>query len=418
MTKISIALLLLFVSVSAFSQSLDDINNMMEKKQFKEARVGIDKHLADPKNSGKADGYYFKGRIYNALSYDKATPATEVYDLKLQAFEAFKRNQELDPKDLRLKVEGYKSYLDIYYGLYDLGATFYNDKTFDKAYNAFTNALTVKDFMLNKNYTFLESTLLPLDTSLVLNAAISGMQSKNDEGAVLYYKKLTDANVSGPAYMEVYEYMADYYTKKGDAANLKSILDKAIQLYPNNEFWASLELDNTRKKGDEALLFAKYDEMMAANSTNFIVPYNYGIELFNSIYGKDAKHAGDETYKAKLTTVLKAAIANDKGIDATVLLSKHIYNMSSDLSIAANLAKGTTPEVVKKRTNLLAQTTKQMDEFLVYALKASTYYDALPTLKPAQKGGYQELLTNMSEIYNYKKDPKKASEIDKKRGGL
>ena len=59
-----------------------------------------------------------------------------------------------------------------------------------------------------------------------------------------------------------------------------------------------------------------------------------------------------------------------------------------------------------------------MDEFLVYALKASTYYDALPTLKPAQKGSYQELLTNMSEIYNYKKDPKKATELDKKRGAL
>jgi hypothetical protein len=418
MTKISIALLLLFVSITSFSQSLDDINSMMDKKQFKEAKAGIDKLLADPKNSGKADAYYFKGRIYNALSYEKTTPPTEAYDLKIQAFEAFKKNQELDPKDLRLKVEGYKSYLDLYYGLYDLGATFYNDKTFDKAFNAFTNALNVKDFMLNKKYTFTESVLQPLDTSLVLNAAISAMQSKNEEGTILYYKKLTDANVSGNGYMEVYEYMADYYSKKGDAENLKSILDKGKMFYPTNEFWTSLELDNTRKKGDEALLFAKYEEMMAANPTNFIVPYNYGIELFNSIYGKEAKHAGDDTYKAKLTSVLKAAMANDKGIDATVLLTKHLYNMSSDLSIAANLAKGTTPEVVKKRASLLAQTNKQMDEFLEYAIKTSAYYDGLATLKPAQKGTYQELLSNMSEIYNYKKDAKKAAELDKKRLAL
>jgi len=418
MTKISIALLFLLFSISASSQSLDDINTMMEKKQFKEAKAGIDKHIADPKNSGKADGYYFKGRIYNALSYDKATPPVEAYDLKLQSFEAFKKNQEMDAKDLRLKVEGYKSYLDLYYGLYDLGATFYNDKTFDKAFNAFSNALTVKDYILKKDYSFADAKIYPLDTSLVLNAAISAMQSKNDEGAVENYKKLTDGNVSGEAYMEVYEYMVDHYSKKGDADNLKIVLDKAKMYYPKNEFWTSLELDNVRKKGDEALLFAKYEEMMAANPTNFIVPYNYGIELFNSIYGKDAKHSSDDAYKTKLTTILKAAIANDKGIDATVLLTKHLYNMSSDLSIASNLAKGTTPEVVKKRANLVAQTGKQMDEFLVYAVQASTYFDAQPTLKPAQKGSYQELLTNMSEIYNFKKDVKKATELDKKRAGL
>lgn len=418
MTKISIVCLLFFYSITGMSQSLDDINILMEKKQFKEAKTAIDKHLADAKNSSKADGWYYKGRIYNALSYDKATPPAEAYDLKLQAFEAFKKNQQLDSKDLRMKVEGYKSYLDLYYGLFDLGATFYNEKGFDKAFNSFKNALEVKDYMLAKQYTFSESTLYPLDTALVLNTAIAGMQSKNEDAAAVYYRKLTDANVVGDSYQEVYEFLADYYTKKEDAANLKAILDKGKMYYPKNEFWTSMELDAVRKKGDQAALFTKYEEMMAANPSNFIIPYNYSIELFNSIYGKEAKPADEKAAKAKLTTVLKAAIANDKGIDATVLMTKHLYNLSSDLSIAASLTKGTKPELIKKKADLVAQTNKQMDEFLQYAIQASAFYDAQASLRPAQKGSYQELLTNMSEIYNYKKDVKKATEAEKKKTAL
>jgi len=216
----------------------------------------------------------------------------------------------------------------------------------------------------------------------------------------------------------VYEFLADYYAKKEDTANLQTILTKGKQFYPKSDFWVTMELDGLRKKGDQALLFAKYDEMMAQDPSNFVVPYNYSIELFNSIYGHDAKPADENAAKAKLTQVLTAAMANDKGIDATVLMSKHSYNLASDLSIATNLVKGTKPEDVKKKTDLSAKTKAQMDEFIGYAKTASAYYDAQPTLKPVQRATYQELLGNMSEIYNYKKDVKAAAEVDKKKAAL
>ena len=67
---------------------------------------------------------------------------------------------------------------------------------------------------------------------------------------------------------------------------------------------------------------------------------------------------------------------------------------------------------------MVAQTKVQMDEFIEYAKLGVTYYESLPTLKPVQKATYQELLTNMSEIYNYKKDVKNAAEVDKKKAAL
>lgn len=418
MKQISIACLLFFYSISSMGQSLDDINNMMGKQQFREAKTAIDKFLADPKNITKGDAWYYKGRVYNSLSYDKATPREEAYNLKMEALAAFKKTSELDSKDLRLKVEGYKSYLDIYYALFDIGANFYNDKVFDQAFNTFRSALGVKDFILAKKYDFPDAKLYPLDTALVLNTAISAMQSKNDSGAVAYYRQLTDANVAGESYRDVYEYLADFYMKKDDMSNFKAIIEKGKKLYPESEFWVSLELESMRKNVDQAQLFAKYEEMIAQNPTNYVVPYNYSIELFNSIYGKDAKPADEKAAKEKLTNALKKAIDNDKGKDATVLMTKHLYNMSSDMSIAASLVKGVKPEDVKKRADMVAKTNLQMDEFLKYAKLGVAYYESLPTLKPVQRATYQELLTNMSEIYNYKKDTKSAAEIDKKKAAL
>jgi hypothetical protein len=251
-----------------------------------------------------------------------------------------------------------------------------------------------------------------------LNTAIAASQDKNEEMAVKYYRMLTDANVTDKNYQEVYEFLADHYSKKGDTANMLAIVEKGRRFYPQNEYWNDLEMETVRKSGDKALLFAKYEEQIAKNPSSFIMPYNYAIDQFNNLYAKDAKPDNIEAAREKLTATLKSAIANDKGIDASVLMTKHLYNVSSDLSIATNLIKSTKPEDVKKKAALAAETSKKMDEFLTYGQSVAAYFDAQPTLKPVQKATYQELLSNMSEVYNYKKNAAKAAEMDKKRLAL
>lgn len=418
MRKISIVSMLFFGSISAMSQTLEDVNKFLDKKQYREAKTAVDAVIANPKQATKSDPWYFKARVYNALSLDPTTPPDEAYDLKIQTFESLKKYQALDPKDIRLKFENYQSYLEVYLGMFDLGAKYFNEKQYDKAFNSFKYALDAKDFMIAKNYTYTNITLYPLDTALVLNTAISAMQSKNEEQTVKYYRMLTDANVSGESYMEVYEYLADLYTKREDKENQQAMIEKGKQLYPNNDYWYLLELDAMRDKADQSTMFAKYEEVMAKNPKNYVVPYNYSIEMYNAIWGRDSKGGDQTAMKEKLTATLKLAVENDKGIDATVLLSKHLYNLSSDLSIAANIVKGTKPEDVKKKADLVAKTNQQMDEFLIYADKASVYLDAQPKLKGAQKGSYNEMMASMIEVYTYKKNPTKAAEIQKKKDAL
>jgi tetratricopeptide (TPR) repeat protein len=420
MNRFLIAIALLGSSMLAGAQTLDDVNKLLENKKFAEAREAMDKHIAVPKNSANSDAWYFKGRVYNAYSYEQSLPIVEKLNLKSQAFDAFKKNQEMDKAELRLKLENHASFLDLYAGLYDVGAAAFNAKDFETAFTAFQRSLEVEKYIISKNYTYTDVKFSNLDTGLVLNIAISAMQAKKDAETVKYYTLLTDANVSGSQYMEVYEYLADYYSKAGETAKLQAILDKGKTIYPTNEFWTDLEMaavrEEVKKSGNNAALFAKYEELIAKNPGSFLLPYNYSIDLFNATYvGENRKD--DDASKAKLTSVIKSAIANDKGIDATILMTRHLYAVSSDLSIAVNLIKGTKPEDVKKKADLSAKTKASMNEFLSYGDKVIAYYDANPP-KANEKAKYREMLGYMSETYTYLKNTAKAAEMEKKKASV
>ncbi len=417
MKKMYFLLLLIFSSWAGFSQSLDDIADMMAKKDFAAAKAAIDKYLSDEKNAAKPEAWYYKGRVYNSYSYEKSTPESELLGLKTAAFEAFKKNQVMDSKDVRMKIENYGSYLDLYYGFYDLGATLFNGRKYDDAFGAFKKALEVGEYILGKNYTYPQATINKLDTALVLNTAISATQAKKDDESIVYYRKLTDANVSGEGYKEVYEYLVEYYNKKGNKEELDQMLAKAKKFYPTNNYWNQVELDNIAAKGDKEVLLAKYEEMIGADPENFALNYNYAVELYNKNYGSDDKKT-DETSREKLTAVLKKTIAIDKGIDATVLMANHTYNMASDAVSAASMVKGTKPEDVKKKAELKAISNRKMDDCIIYSDQVVKFYEAMPDLKAKQAANLKIVLGYLTDIYNLKGDAKKSAEYEKKRVGV
>ncbi|CAN5859743.1 hypothetical protein BH11BAC4_BH11BAC4_17020 [soil metagenome] len=412
MKKIFILVMLAFSTVAGFSQSLDDIRDLLNKKDNAGAKSAVDKYLADEKNASKAEAWYLKGRAYNAYSNEKSAPESEIYNLKNTAFESFKKSQLLDPKDVAMKLESYTSYLDLYFSLYDLGANYFNSKNYEAAYSSFKKSLDVESYILSKQYTYTQATLHPLDTALVLNTAVAATQAKKDDEAVTYYKKITDGNVGGDNYKEVYEFLVNYYSNKEDAAALAAILGKAKKFYPANDYWNQVELDKIGKTGDKAALYAKYEEMIAKDPANFALAYNYSVELYNTNYGPNSKP--DDASKEKLSTVLKAAIANDQGIDATVLMANLTYNLASDAQSAKALIKGVKPEDKKKKDEFNAIANKKMDECIVYSEQIVKYYESKAELKGRQVGNLKIVLGYLSEIYKIKGDPKKAAEYEKK----
>ena len=53
MKKIYLLLVIVVSSLAGYSQTLDDIGDMMTKKDFTAAKAAIDKYLADEKNASK-----------------------------------------------------------------------------------------------------------------------------------------------------------------------------------------------------------------------------------------------------------------------------------------------------------------------------------------------------------------------------
>ena len=329
MKKCVLIFALAFLGTNAFAQDIDAIGKLYNDKKYADAKTAIDKFLADTKNANNADAWYFKGRIYNSLAAEATTPKAQAFEYRLKAFEAYQNNQKYDAKDLRLKVDLWMPYLEIYAGLYDLGASQFNDKDYESSLNSFAKALEVENFILAKKYEYSQIKLHALDTALVLNAAVAATQSKKNDEAMMYYKKITDANVTEPQYVEVYQVLAEFYEKKKDSVNLAAILEKGRRIYPTNGYWDEIELKTISEKGNKAELYAHYDALIAKKPNEYTLNYNYAIELYNSIYTPDKRPANETELKAKLTTVLKNTIALDKGIDATVLMTNHFIVSNS-----------------------------------------------------------------------------------------
>ncbi len=405
MKKILMVLAMGFAITAGRAQSIEDIRDLLNKKDYTAAKNGIDKYLSDPKNADKAEAWYLKGKSYTWYSQEKTTPEGELVGLKSTAYDAFKKYQQLDPSDKFMKLENWGSYLILYYDFYDLGANLFNAKNYEGAFTAFKKALEVENYILSKQYSYTQATLHALDTSLVLNTAIAARESKNDAEMVLYFRKLADAGVSGKDFNEIYEVLAEYYDKKGDEASLNEILAKGKKLYPEDSYWNELELAGIRKKGDQAALFAKYEELIAKDPSNFALGYNYAVELYNKLYNGDNKSA-NPAMSDKLTAVLKSVMAN------------HTYNIASDAVTAVNLVKGTKPEDVKRKNELKAASNKKMDECIVYADQVAKFYEGKTDLKPKQVANYKIVLGYLSDIYNLKGDAKKAAEYEKKKASL
>ncbi len=419
MKKLLIIAICAFGFFTSHAQTIDEVAKAINIKDYAGAKAKVDAFLANPKNADKSEAWYLKGRAYNSLSYEPTVSKAESYQLKKDAFEAFKKYQTLDAKDLRFKLENYQSYLDLYLGYFDIGAQEFNEKNYESSFNAFKSALDMKDFIMQRKYTYEAIKFGALDTSLVLNTAIAAMQAKKDVDAMKYYKMLTDAEVNGPNYLDIYLFLAERFKEEKNEAALNDIIAKGKKLYPENPYWGQMEIDRVREQGDRSALFATYEAALAEKPNDFVTNYNYAIELFNAVYGQDEKPADIPAAKAKITTLLKTAITVDKGIEATTLLANHYYNMAADESDDQNKIKGTKAEDIAAKKAKKDKMMQYLSETIPYAEAVLAYYDKqTEPLTGGQKGNYRIMLNHLSDIYSSKGDNKKADEYDARKAKL
>jgi tetratricopeptide (TPR) repeat protein len=172
------------------AQNIDDMMEMITGGKLKEAKDAVDKYLSNPKKQNDPDGWYVKGKVYNALSKESTNTFVQSFSMKMEALEAFQKNQSLDKKDVRMKLEEYIPYFDIYAELYNAGIKNYNDKDFEGAFTAFKKTNEVKDFILSKGYKNEQIPLVTFDTALIMNVAICAYNAKREADMYEFYKKI------------------------------------------------------------------------------------------------------------------------------------------------------------------------------------------------------------------------------------
>lgn len=416
MKKLSLLVILAITVQITMAQDIDQIRTFAYLGQKQKAKDAVDKYLSVEKNAKKPEGWFYKGYIYNQLSKDSSKTMAESFALKGEAFEALKKYRELDPKNTLLNEQNNSPLFDLYVGYYtDLGVKAYNNKDLEGAFNGFKDALEVHDYIYANNLAGANGfKFSALDTTITLYTAIAANAAKKTDDAIVYYKKLADANLSEDQYIDVYQVLAEYYKGKKDKAAFSEIIDKARKLYPkNDDYWMALEIEFATDGVGKPGIFAKYDELIAKYPDNYILPYNYSVELYQYIYSDEMKNVNTDEYKAKLVDEIKKAIAIKSTSEANFLMANFLYNNSIDISDAARKLHGPKPDDLKKKKALEAESNKVMNDAIPYAETVVSLFPGIAKPKTSEKINYRQSLNILKNIYDIKKDAAKVASYEK-----
>src|SRR4026209_2534220 len=163
MQRFLLSLLILLGSSRLFAQSIEDIEAQISKGEFDKAKASVDAFLLKEKNATKADGWWYKGIVYNEIAKSDKFKSL-VPDGRMEAFNAFKKYYEIDPKAIRATLEQHVRLFDIYNGYFDAGVANFSQgdalskekkdaesqAKFSDSYTSFKNALMVEEYIGGK----------------------------------------------------------------------------------------------------------------------------------------------------------------------------------------------------------------------------------------------------------------------------
>lgn len=412
MLKSILTVVIMIASVSLMAQSIDEIKGFAGKNQWDKAKEGIDKYLANEKNAKKGEGWFWKAQIYNGIAKDPAFN-TKWGDTRAEAFAAYKKYLEVDPKGVEGTINQHSPLFDVAFGYLELATNSFNAKKFDEALAAFKNAEPVQEYIVKKGFSYGTFSFPAYDTQLYLNVAASAINAKKEEIAVEYYQKIADKKIQDKGFDEIYRYLVDYFEKKGDKANLDKYLAIAKELYPKDEFWCEVGLKEA--EGDKKKLFAKYDELLASGCDTYFTRYNYGVEMFNYAYVGENPPADRAAIQSKIEEVLKKAIEmNPTAPEANMLMCRHYFAILKYLGEDYDAVKGTKPEDVKKKNEINSLINKQYELAFPYMTTLYNLYDGKTGMKKSETGQFKIITSMLLEYWENKKDKVKVKELSDK----
>ncbi len=413
MRRLLFSVVMIACSTILFAQKeLNDIQENISKGKYTEAKEKIDKYLADPKNQKNANAWYYKGKIYTELARLDSTnqmgsaPANE-------AFEAYRKYQELDPKNIMMTLDQNVGFFQLYDLYYNRGIKGYNQKDYDKAYENLKGAMTVEDYVRSKGYSYNNFSFPQLDTQLIHLTASSAYLAKKEQESLPYFERLAEARIKDKDFKEIYALLAQHYQKAGDQQKAEKYLTLGKELFPDNAYWLGIEMGDVGD--DKEKRMARYQEMTQKYPDNFDLNMDYAIELFNYTYSNENKPADYKQRQERLTQALNKALQlNPNSATANYVMTQHLTNEIYDLDDQVRAVKGTAAADVAKRKQLNTQMDKLYDDMYTYSQKAYDLYSADPNLKSQDKINYRKVISQLKDYHTRKKQMDKVAMYDQK----
>lgn len=397
-----------------FAQNVSKINDMIKNGELDKAKEAVDQLVANPKQQKKAEAWLTKAKVYGAIAASDKFK-TLVPDGRQDAFEAIKKGEEVDKTELTklLTLESYKPVYDLYAGYFDIGASQYNAEKYEDALSSFKKSSEISSYIFKNGWG-----LSQLDTTLSYYSALSAMNAKKEDEAAGFFQKLADANIGGkPEYVTIYRYLAKHFLDKKDATNMLKYIKQGQGLYPKDDYLPLVEFDYLRSQGDKKAIYAKYEELIAANPENYEMIIDYANELFNETHVSDVKERPAD-YNERVTKIedlyKKALALKPDALEANLNLAKHYFNQALFIEEDANKIKSTKPEDVKKKDELKAKVVELCNKAIPPFEVVFNTLSAKDNLKLSEKSELKSACNNLAYCYDRKKDKAKSDFYQKK----
>ncbi len=418
MKKYVLATMMVLGNLYATSQELPkEIRFNIELKQFDKAKDALDKYIADPKNAASPIATYYKAYVYSALARDTKKTTVESKTLNDEAFVALKKYTELDSKAPLTKEESNSTLFNIYYSYYDLGIKLYNEKNFAESYNLFKSSLDVHDYGITNKLDGPNNLKFAVhDTDLVWNLAVLANELKKKDEALVYYKKIADADLSDEKYVSAYEEMILKAKREKNTEQFAKYIASAKKHYPIDiPYWEMKEIEFALGDLQDEALLNKYEELTKSLPNNYVVFYNYAIEIDKFLDTEASKGKDINAYRNKIEELYKKAVSIKSTLEGNLQLANLYYSKTFDIDERIAKIKGTKPAELKVKNDLIAESKANMLASIPYAEEAVKILGTYKEYKFADKSNYKLALEILGHGYKTSGNAAKLAEVEKKK---
>jgi tetratricopeptide (TPR) repeat protein len=417
MKKYLLLVTLVVGGLCSYGQDLKNITLYVTLNKFDQAKTEVDSYLANEKNAAKPDGWYYKAYIYNSLGRAADKPIAANKAMYQAAFDAIKKYAVLDPKTPLTTEEKNSTVYNIYYGYYDLGIKTYQDKNLEESFSCFKSALDVHDYIFEKKLTGPKDLKFSAhDTDVVWNLAIIANTLKKKDDAAFYYKKIADADLGDEKYATAYDELVLKYKREKNAELFAKYIAAAKKHYPIDlPYWETKEIEFALDGLEKEALFNKYEELTKSLPNNYVVFYNYAVDLDKYINSADAQGKDITESKKKIEELFRKAVSLKSTVEGNLQLANMYYSKTFDIQERAAKIKGTKPQELKVKNDLLASVKATMSQAVPYAEEAARLLAQMKEYKYTDKANYKLALEILSNAYKMGGNTAKFAEIEKKR---